>query len=773
MPAARLARLRRRARRVLVAEAVAIAAMPPAGVVAVFLIVGLAGFGGWRADLAGLIALGLALRHAIRRYRPPAAEAADRRIERDSRLHHRPLAAYGDAPALAGAAPLWEAHRARTDRALATARVGLPRPDFAAHDPFGLRFLLLLGLIAAWAAAGSRAGSRLAASVDFASPFARPGLAVQAWITPPRWAGATPRLIGAGSGKVTALAGSTLAIIVTGAGDAAPAAWIGGKALGFAGIGTGSFRARETLDRTTTLRIGPFWNRIARERITVIAPTPPRIGFAAPPAPTADARRVALAWRGASRYGLTALRLVLRPVDAPGARADRAALPVAKPHGERIAGSTRLDLLASPLAGMTVDATLAAVNRAGQTGRSAPARLALPAPALHDPTARALEAIRQALARGEPGRPALAARLGTLAATPPGKLTPGTRAALARFAAGFGPTAPDYAQAEAGLWTLVQRAELGTAYKATRQLDAAARALHQALARALAGHPMERARFQQLMQQLDRAMQARRDATKRSARGDQAQQAAQRTAIDRLANQIRQELASGQTAQAARDMARLGQMLNRLTAPQASGSAAAQQQQQQRQAAARRLAAIMREEAKLMDRTARRGAMPAPGGQPALPAQQGAAGLAQRQEALRQQLADAARAMQGEGLPGQSTLGQGQRSMTAARDALGTGDIPAALSGERQAIASLQQAAGALAAMAGQNPAGGGPVAAGQNASGGEGAFGNQNASDVSLGKAGLHSAARQIENALIHRDQRPGLPTDAHRYYGRLLGSE
>lgn len=767
MPAARLARLRRRARRVLVAEAVAIAAMPPAGVVAVFLIVGLAGFGGWRADLAGLIALGLALRHAIRRYRPPAAEAADRRIERDSRLNHRPLAAYGDVPALAGAAPLWEAHRARTDRALAIARVGLPRPDFAAHDPFALRFLLLLGLIAAWAAAGSRAGSRLAASVYFASPFARPGLAVQAWITPPHWAGATPRLIGAGSGKVTALAGSTLAIIVTGAGDAAPAAWIGGKTLGFAGIGTGSFRARETLDRTTTLRIGPFWNRIARERITVIAPTPPRIGFAAPPAATADARRVALAWRGASRYGLTALRLVLRPVDAPGAKADRAALPVAKPHGERIAGSTRLDLLASPLAGMTVDATLAAVNRAGQTGRSAPARLALPAPALHDPTARALEAIRQALARGEPGRPALAARLGTLAATPPGKLTPGTRAALARFAAGFGPTAPDYAQAEAGLWTLVQRAELGTAYKATRQLDAAAQALHQALARALAGHPMVRARFQQLMQQLDRAMQARRDAAPAAAQASKAQ----RSAIDRLAGRIRQELTSGQTAQAERDMARLGRMLNRLTAPQASPAAAAAQRQ--RQAATRRLAAIMREEAKLMDRTARRGAMPALGGQPALPAQQGAAGLAQRQEALRQQLADTARAMQGEGLPGQSTLGQGQRSMTAARDALGTGDIPAALSGERQAIASLQQAAGALAAMAGQNPAGGGPVAAGQNAAGGEGAFGNQNASDVSLGKAGLHSAARQIENALIDRDQRPGLPAAAHRYYGRLLGSE
>ncbi len=773
MPATRLARLRRRARRVLVFEAVALAAMLPAGVIGIFLIVGLAGFGGWRADLAALIGLGLALRHAIKHYRPPAPEEADRRIERDSRLPHRPLAALGDEPALAGAAPLWAAHRARTDRALATARVGLPRPDFAAHDPFALRFLLLLGVIAAWIAAGSQAGSRLAANVEFTSPFARPGLAVQAWITPPRWAGATPRLIGAGTDKVAALAGSTLAIIVTGAGNAAPAAWIGGKALGFAGIGTGSFRAQQTLDRSTTLSIGPFWNRIARKTITVIAPTPPRIGFAMPPAPSPAARRVGLAWRGSSRYGLTRLGLMLRPVEAPGGVADRAALPVAKPQGEDFAGSARLDLLASPLAGMKVAATLEAVNRDGQTGSSAPALLTLPAPALHDPTARALEAIRQALARGAPGRAALGARLRSLAASPPGKLTPETRAALAHFAAGFGPKTPDYAQAEAALWTLVQRAELGTAYEATRQLDAAAQALRHELSRALSGQKTAPSRFRQLMQQLDRAMRARQDATPRSARGDQAQLAAQRTAIDRLAHQIRQELAAGQTAQAERDMARLGQMLNRLTAPQASGSAAAQQQQQQRQAAARRLAEIMRGEAKLMDRTARRDAMPAPGGQPALPAQPGAADLAQSQEGLRSQLAAAARAMQGAGLPGQSTLGQGQRAMTAARNALGTGDIPAALSGERQAIAALQQAAGALAAMAGQSPAGGGQVAAGQNAAGGDGAFGNQNASDVSLGKAGLHSTARQIENALIRRDQTPDLPAEAHRYYGRLLGGE
>jgi hypothetical protein len=767
MPAARLARLRRRARRVLAIEAVAIAAMLPACVIAVFLIVGLAGFGGWKADLAGLIALAFALRHAIRRYRPPAPEAADRRIERDSRLPHRPLAALGDEPALAGAMPLWDAHRARLDRSLATARVGLPRPDFAAHDPFALRFLLLLGLIAAWIAAGSQAGPRLAASVDFTSPFARPGLGVQAWITPPRWAGTTPRLIGAGTGKVRALAGSTLSVVVTGAGSAAPAARIAGKALDFTNIATGSFRARLRLDHTATLTIGPFWNRIARYRITVIEPTPPRIGFAAAPGPAGDGQHVALAWRGTSRYGLTALGLDMAPVDAPGAVPDHAALPAPPAHLASFAGSARLDLLASPLAGMMVDGTLAAVNRDGQTGTSSPARFQLPAPALHNQVARAIEVLRHDLALGTPGRTVLAARLRALAAAPPGPLTPGTRKALARFAASFGPATPDYAQAQASLWMLVQRAELGATYKAVQKFDEAAQALRQALKRGLAGHPADRQTIERLISRLDRAMQARQ-----AAHGTpDARAAARRSAIDRLAHRIENELAAGETARARQDLAKLRQMLDRMQNPSARSESQAAQRQQE---AARHLASIMRQEARLMDQTAQQETMPRFGNQAAIPESSPSAGLAGRQDALRRQLSSAARAMAGAGLPGQAQLGHGQQAMGSAGNALRAGDMRAGLSGERAAIAALQQAQNALATMPGKAAMpGGGPSGLGQHAAGGAGEFGNQNDSTVSIGKAGAHSDARRIQGELIRRDAAPGLPPEAHRYYGRLLGGE
>jgi hypothetical protein len=97
--------------------------------------------------------------------------------------------------------------------------------------------------------------------------------------------------------------------------------------------------------------------------------------------------------------------------------------------------------------------------------------------------------------------------------------------------------------------------------------------------------------------------------------------------------------------------------------------------------------------------------------------------------------------------------------------------MPAGLSGERAAIAALQQAQNALAAMPGHATPGGGPSGLGQHAAGGEGEFGNQNDSMVSIGKAGAHSDARRIQSELIRRDATPGLPPEAHRYYGRLLG--
>src|SRR5208337_2362342 len=68
--------------------------------------------------IAGLLARGL--RHVVR----PSEAEADRRLERTSGLHHRPLAVLQDRPALAGADGLWAAHVARAVAELGRLSVG-------------------------------------------------------------------------------------------------------------------------------------------------------------------------------------------------------------------------------------------------------------------------------------------------------------------------------------------------------------------------------------------------------------------------------------------------------------------------------------------------------------------------------------------------------------------------------------------------------------------------------------------------------------------------
>lgn len=772
MSAARLARLRRRARLVLEVEAVAVAALWPAGVIVTFLIACLLGIGGWQTDLVGLIALGAAIRHGIRTYHAPATGEIDRRIERDSRLDHRPIAALEDYPALIepGAMPLWEAHRTRLERALASARVGAPTPDFAAHDPFALRALLLLVLVAAWIAAGSEAGNRLAASLRVPALFSSAGIGVQAWITPPRWAGTTPHLIDAGTQPVEVLKGSTLSLIVTGAGSGAPSTMLGGRTLDFSAIDAGSYRTHHRLERSATLVIGPFWHRIARYRIEIITPTPPSIGFASPPAPNTAGKRVDLAWRGTSHYGLSRLELRLTPSGIAGTLPDDANLSTRHAAGDSISGKARLDLRASPFAGMTVDGVLAATNRNGQTGTSAPASFTLPAPMLHNRTAQALEAVRRALALNRTSRAELADRLKRIANAPPERITPETQKAIASFATVLEPFKPSHARAEATLWTLVQRAELGVTYRTAQQLAAARHAVERAIRQALAGHPPERQKFQQLMSRLNRSVEAQKQAESRNGMRESETQKQQMSAIDQLARKIERELGAGQTEQARRDMKRLQRMLGQMqdARPQ---FAARQARQQAGERAGQHLSRIMRQEAQLMNQTSREGRTPRPGNQATRQPNQASQALAGRQQALQQQLDAEAQSMASSGLKPLPQIGQGQAAMKGAHGHLERGDMAGAVPAERAAIHALQEAQNALQAMRGGQGSGGGPSGIGQQAASGQGEYGNQSNSTVSLGRAGTHSDARRIQGELIQRDAKPNLPGYAHRYYGRLLG--
>ncbi len=107
--------------------------------------------------LAGLVVLVL-LVWGVRRFRWPSAAAARARV--DATLPGRPLATLRDQPALgrddAGAQAVWAVHLARMRRLAATARPVRADLRLASRDPWALRLMALVLLIAALAFARDR-----------------------------------------------------------------------------------------------------------------------------------------------------------------------------------------------------------------------------------------------------------------------------------------------------------------------------------------------------------------------------------------------------------------------------------------------------------------------------------------------------------------------------------------------------------------------------------------------------------------------------------------
>lgn len=256
MTAGRLARKRALARAALWWEALWPALWPVLGTLGLFGIFALAGLPallpGWAhlLILAGFAAaLVLAFRQGFTRFPTPDAAAVDRRLERETGLKHRPLAALQDQPATQDpeGLALWQAHQSRMRRMIGRLRVGTPRPGLAARDPRALRALVLVAFCAALFAAGGDAPALLARSVipHFGSAAPPAALRVEAWVTPPAYTGAPPIFLPAQGGSATIPAGSRLQVALSGGLGAALPEITGLPGLAFEALGGGSHAAQD------------------------------------------------------------------------------------------------------------------------------------------------------------------------------------------------------------------------------------------------------------------------------------------------------------------------------------------------------------------------------------------------------------------------------------------------------------------------------------------------------------------------------------------------
>ena len=128
----------------------------------------------------------------LRRFRWPSV--ADARARIDATLPGRPLAALADRPALGrddpGAQAVWAAHLARMRRIAATARPVMADLRLAAHDPWALRLVALVALIAAGLFARDR-GVEAVGTVLAPAPgtAVAAGPSFEGWAEPPAYTG--------------------------------------------------------------------------------------------------------------------------------------------------------------------------------------------------------------------------------------------------------------------------------------------------------------------------------------------------------------------------------------------------------------------------------------------------------------------------------------------------------------------------------------------------------------------------------------------------------
>lgn len=427
-------------------EAFWTAGAPAVGVLAAALAAGLlevpqalgAILGPWAqaALLAAALALFLwTLRRAALLFRAPDEAAARRRLENDSGLAHRPLAALSDRLANASdprAERLWIAWRRRMAASVEDIRVRPPRPVLTALDPRGLRAAIGIALVVGVVAARDDAGARLLAALrpDFAQAAGR-AAALDVWIDPPAYTGKPPILLAsaarggeAPAGPVAAPVGSRVLAAVSGAGGAPELALGGGKRdaapVPFERIGPDSYRLESRLEKSGRLAIAAGGAELAAWTLSAIPDLPPSAAFArAPEATQRDS--LAIRYEASDDYGVEEVAAIIRPLDGEGAVEDAPPLVLRMPAGgggARTTGQSFHDLTPHPWAGRPARIVLRATDAIGQTGESEPVDTVLPERIFRHPVARAVVELRRRLLAGTGDRGELAIETLALAGRP-------------------------------------------------------------------------------------------------------------------------------------------------------------------------------------------------------------------------------------------------------------------------------------------------------------------------------------------------------------------
>ncbi|MEA2975509.1 MAG: hypothetical protein QOF19_1029 [Alphaproteobacteria bacterium] len=532
---AALARALRGARWSILWERLWPALVSLASAVGLFLVVSWLGVWLWLPPIGRAIALLVifvvtaAASVPLLRLRMPSVQEGLRRLDRVSGLPHRPATTVNDELATAAddslAVALWRTHVERTLERARNLRAGVPLPRLALRDPYALRALILVLLVATFFAAGGERLRRISAAFDWQGVVTPANFRIDAWVTPPLYTGRSPILLPGlrpGEPVQTAAsfsvpAGSILVVRTTGRSGIDVTA-TGGVTEAPAGprppAGTDERRFSIDDGGAATVR------GIAGENVTwtfnAIPDRPPTIALAKDPE-TQPQGALQLSYKMEDDYGVTEAKATFARKDVAGSQKERPlytppdfplVLPQARTRNGT--GQTVKDLTEHPLAGVNLVMTLIARDQAGNEGRSAAFELKLPERPFFKPLARALLEQRRMLALDAEVKPRILTALDALTLAPE-RFTPEASIYLGLRSIYWNLTAAktddDLRDVVARMWSMAVTIEDGNVGDAAAALRAAEEALRQALERNAGDDEIKRL-TDQLRQAMNNFLQA-------------------------------------------------------------------------------------------------------------------------------------------------------------------------------------------------------------------------------------------------------------------------
>ena len=159
------------------------------------------------------VVLALAALFPLARFRWPRRQEALGRLDRGTGIRHRPATTLTDTLESQDpvALALWQAQRERTLASIKRIRAGLPSPRLAIHDPWALRALIAVLMVATYIAAGDERTMRVATAFDLNGVLSAANVRVDAWVTPPLERTISVLPAGTANGPAAGIAASLLA----------------------------------------------------------------------------------------------------------------------------------------------------------------------------------------------------------------------------------------------------------------------------------------------------------------------------------------------------------------------------------------------------------------------------------------------------------------------------------------------------------------------------------------------------------------------------------